>query len=286
MDSVGVLENEKSVYDKFADDICFKDNRYEVKLPFKENQAMIEDNYNLSVKRLDNLKRRLDEKSKLLQEYNEIIQSQIKADIVEKVESPGEVGVVTYLPHRAVVRDDKKSTKVRVVFDALAKNKVASLNECLHKGPCLNPLLYDVLLRFRVFNISITGDIEKAYLQISVSTEDRDYLRFLWFDDIYKDNPEILKYRFTRVIFGATCSQFLLNGTVKTHAEKYDKIDPEFSKKVLRHFYVDDFNSGVNNVTEGVDLYKKMKLRFQEGIFNIRKWRSNNEQLIKVINNI
>ena len=188
-------------------------NRYEVKLPFKENQAMIEDNYNLSVKRLDNLKRRLDKKPKLLQEYNEIIQSQIKADIVDKVESPGEVGAVTYLPHRAVVRDDKKSTKVRVVFDASAKNKGASLKECLYKGPCLNPLLYDVLLRFGVFNITITGDIEKAYLQISVHTEDRDYLRFLWFDDIYKDNPEILKYRFTRVIFGATCSQFLLNGT-------------------------------------------------------------------------
>ena len=173
-----------------------------------------------------------------------------------------------------------------MVFDASAKNKGASLNECLYKGPCLNPLLYDVLLRFRVFNIAITGDIEKAYLQISVAPEDRDYLRFLWYDDVYKDNPEILKFRFTRVIFGATCSQFLLNGTVKTHAEKYDKVDPEFSKKVLRHFYVDDFNSGVNSVNEGVDLYKKMKLRFQEGNFNIRKWRSNNKQLIEIIKGI
>ena len=105
------------------------------------------------------------------------------------------------------MRNDKKSTIVRVVFDASAKNKGASLNECLYKAPCLNPLFYGVLLRFPVFNIAITGDIEKVYLQISVSTEDRD-LRFLWFDDIYKVNPEILKYRFTRVIFGATCSQF------------------------------------------------------------------------------
>ena len=78
----------------------------------------------------------------------------------------------------------------------------------------------------------------------------------------------------------------LLNGTVKAHAETYDKIDPEFSKKVLRHFYVDYFNSNVNSVKEGVDLYKKMKIRFQEGSFSIRKWRSNNKQLIEMINNI
>ena len=115
---------------------------------------------------------------------------------------------------------DKESRKVRVVFDAPAKNKGASLNECLYNGPCLHLLLYDLLLRFRVFNIAITGDIEKAYLQISVSTEDRDYLRFLWFDDIYKDNPEILKYRFTRIIFGATCSQFLLTGRSQSSCRK------------------------------------------------------------------
>ena len=37
LDSVGDIENEKSVYDKFVENIVFKDNRYEVKLRFKEN---------------------------------------------------------------------------------------------------------------------------------------------------------------------------------------------------------------------------------------------------------
>ena len=60
------IENEKSVYDKFVENIVFKDKSYEVKLPFKENQSMIEDNYNLSLKRLENLKRKLDKNPSLL----------------------------------------------------------------------------------------------------------------------------------------------------------------------------------------------------------------------------
>ena len=53
--------------------------------------------------------------------------------MIEKVESSGEVGEITYLPHRAIVREDKLTTKVRVVYDASAKNKGPSLNECLYK---------------------------------------------------------------------------------------------------------------------------------------------------------
>ena len=86
-----------------------------------------------------------------------------------------EIGTITYLPHREVVRKDKPSTKVRVVFDANVKrNENASLNEVLYKGPCLNPELYKLLLKFRVHPIGIVADIEKAYLRISVVEEHRD----------------------------------------------------------------------------------------------------------------
>ena len=44
LDSVGILPKEKSAYEKFQSDINFVDNRYEVKLPFKENHPLIGDN--------------------------------------------------------------------------------------------------------------------------------------------------------------------------------------------------------------------------------------------------
>ena len=68
-----------------------------------------------------------------------------------------------YLPHRAVIRNEKQSTKLRVVFDASAKLPGEnSLNDVLHKGPCLTPLLYDMILRFRLFRVAMSANIEKS----------------------------------------------------------------------------------------------------------------------------
>ena len=57
------------------------------------------------------------------------------------------------------------------------------MNDCLHVGPSLNPLLYDILLRFRENRIVLKGDIEKAFLNVGVDWRDRDCLRFLWLED-------------------------------------------------------------------------------------------------------
>ena len=110
------------------------------------------------------------------------------------------------------------------------------------------------------------------------------YNRFLWFDDISKTDPEVLKYRFTRVIFGATCSQFLLNGVIKLHAEKYQDVDKCFTRKILNSFYVDDLNTCVESTDEGRELYKKVKVQFAEANFSVRKCRTNDAELRTYIN--
>ena len=193
---------------------------------------VIEDNYILSLKRLQNLKKKLEKDDKILIEYDEIIEGQLQSGVIEIADTDPPVGSVTYLPHRPVIRHDKRTTKVRIVMDASARNKGYSL--CLYKGPNLNPLLFDVLLRFRVYNIGLSADIEKAYLQISVWPPRRDYLRFLWFSDIRNRDTRLIKYRFTRVLFGATCSQFLLGGTMRTHAKKYTITYRNYKQTTIR----------------------------------------------------
>lgn len=76
----------------------------------------------------------------MFEEYNRVIKEQIAKGIIKIVEDPNVVlgERVHYLPHHAVVRRDKETTKVRVEFDVSAKTTGLSLNECLHVGSKLN----------------------------------------------------------------------------------------------------------------------------------------------------
>ena len=106
-------------------------------------------------------------------------------------------------------------------------------------------------------------------------------MRFLWYRNLQEES--IIKYMFTRVNFGVTLSNFLLNGTVQTHGHKFENIDPELARKVKKHFYVEDLNSGAQGTKKGFGFYKKVKSRFSEVNFNIRKWRTYDTGLRKLI---
>lgn len=122
----------------------------------------------------------------------------------------------------------------------LRKRTGTSLNDCLHVGPSLNPLLYDILLWFRENRIVLVGDIEKAFLNIGIDKEDRDSVRFLWLEDS-PDLSRVIVYRFRRFVFGLNASPFLLNATLRHHIMKFKDVDSDFVKRLLESFYVDDF---------------------------------------------
>ena len=116
------------------------------------------------------------------------------------------------------------------------------MNDCLYTRPALSEKIMDIILRFRAHRKALAGDIEKAFLKVSVA-EDRDVLRFLWFDDMKNEYPEVIVLRFARVVFGVLSSTFLVNATVKHHVERYEEEDPEFVERFLRSIYVDDLSS-------------------------------------------
>ncbi|XP_064472231.1 uncharacterized protein LOC135386318 [Ornithodoros turicata] len=96
---------------------------------------------------------------------------------------------IYYMPHQAVVRENSTTTKLRVVFDASSHAPgTTSLNAHLEKGPKLNTELLPLLLRFRTVKVALVADIAKAFLQIVVREEDRDALRFLWCNEMPKED--------------------------------------------------------------------------------------------------
>ena len=143
----------------------------------------------------------------------------------------------------------------------------------LYSGPSLLPSIADVLMRFRFHKVALVADIEKAFLMVSISPSDTDALRFIWLDDIHKDNPREVVYRFCRV------SPVLLNATIKQHLQKYANGNPELVKALLNSLYVDDMTSGESTVERGFDLFVNSRKIMAEGGFNLRKWQSNSLQL-------
>ena len=55
--TIGIKENETSVYDRFNSVIKFKNSRYSVSLPFKETRPILPDNYNSITKLFEKVKR-------------------------------------------------------------------------------------------------------------------------------------------------------------------------------------------------------------------------------------
>ena len=92
-----------------------------------------------------------------------------KEIIIEKIKTVGKPGLVHYLPHHAMLQNERDKTETRIIFDTSSKRGYnPSLNDCLHASPCLLPLIFDILLRFRNGDVVLIGDIKQAFLNIEI----------------------------------------------------------------------------------------------------------------------
>ena len=66
--------------------------------------------------------------------------------------------------------------------------------------------------------------------------------------------------------------------------KKFEAIDPEFVVKFLESLYVDDSVNGVDTSEASFELYLRPRGIMNAGEFKLRKWRSNSEELTKLIN--
>jgi hypothetical protein len=234
----------------------------------------------MCVNRLRQLHSRLKKDNTLLEEYNKVIQQQINSGIIESVpEEDDNEGY--HLPHHGVLKSERETTKLRVVFDGSARPDIdsPSINECLQKGPNRIPPLFDTIIKFRSYPVGIVSDIEKTIHQVQISPSDRCMLRFLWFDDIRKDNPTIKRFQFRRLVFGLTPGPAILSTVIQNHLSQHDEKGAVISQLLKESLYVDDFAGGADNDQEALDIYDKSQEVMKKGAFVLRKWNSNSKVL-------
>ena len=258
--------------------VKLSDNHWQISLPFKQHPTTI-CNYNQVLHRFRSLTMKLKKDNELLNEYCKYMNTMNERNFMEKVpddEIELHKGATFYLSHHCVFHKQKK--KLRVVFDCSMKTAGVSLNDLLWKGPDLTNNLVGVLLRFRLNQIAVSADIEKMYHMIKLPKADRDFLRFLWFEnnDISK-KPTI--YRMTVHIFGSTSSPAIANFALKKSVE-YEQSE-QVKAAVMDAFYVDDMLHSFSNDQNAIEVVSKVQHTLAESGFNLTSFSSNSRKVLK-----
>ncbi len=248
-----VNNNSLSVVDQQVVDLWNKqsvkeDGHYTLPIPFKEHPPRLPNNYTMAKHRLNLLGKRLKKDLTLRQKYTEGIRdSLLKGYAEEVVDINREDGCVWYLPHHPVLHP-RKPEKVRIVFDCAARYQGTSLNDHVHQGPDLTSKLLGVLLKFRQEPVALNADIESMFYQVRVPSDERDVLRFLWWEDNDPDKPP-KHYRMMAHLFGGVWSPSAANFALQRVAEdNHGNFSDDTVETLKRNFYVDEWHRWLNDL--------------------------------------
>ncbi|VDI56220.1 Hypothetical predicted protein [Mytilus galloprovincialis] len=136
----------------------------------------------------------------------------------------------------------------------------ASLNDCLLNVPPKLNEVTTILLRFRLNKYAVSTDIEKAFLNVGLDIEDRDVTRFFWLSKPTDPNSDLTTYRFKSVLFGATCSPFILNAVLSKHLNNHPV---DFTDKLTKDLYVDNIVSSFESEEELLKYFKLVRSYLQ-----------------------
>ena len=275
---------ERSVVQQFkANHTRTEAGRFVVPLPKKPDAKPLGESRSQAVRRFLSLERALHAKGQFT-EVEAVIGEYFEMEHAEQVpkldmEKPHEE--VFYLPMHIVRKESSTTTKIRAVFDASAKSSTGvSLNDTLLVGPTVHSSLIDVLLRFRRHRIALTTDVSRMYRGVELFPPDRDLHRFVWRSS---DTEPLRDYRMTRVTFGVSASSFAANMSVKQNAHDFAMTYPLAFEAVSQGFYVDDGLTGADTVEGAINLHKQLQDLFDQAKLLLRKWNSNEPQVLQHI---
>ena len=94
LESLGILEDENLVQTQFSEHVKFDNGQYIVSLPWKDSCISLPSNYQLCLRRLIGLFKRLKSSPELLKKYDDIIREQLSLGIIVPVDDSAEQGIV------------------------------------------------------------------------------------------------------------------------------------------------------------------------------------------------
>lgn len=255
--------------------------RYVVKLPFKDDIApTFHGIRDIALRRFHAIERRLSRDPELSRQYSEFMADYLACGHMTLVPVEELDKGKYYIPHHCVTNPGSHTTKLRVVFDASARDaNNISLNDSLLKGAKLQANINEILLRFRESPIVFMTDIQQMYRQCLIAECHRDYQRIFWRFD---RNGPIQEYRLNTVTYGVASAPFLACRIIQQLVHDEGDAFP-IAKEVLSSgtgIYVDDIIAGMDSLQEALTAKSEIIGLFNLGKFHLRKWASNDLRVL------
>lgn len=291
IESLGISANEnenevdKHLQEYQSTSVSFTKGQYVARLPWKQTHPPLPTNYSIAKKRTESTIKRMETEPQLLQKYNAIIQDQESRGFIEKVPDGSLATRIHYIPHHGV-KKQSATTPIRIVYDCSCRQSSfsPSLNDCLQSTPPELNDIVSVLMRFRLGKFAVSTDIEKAFLHVGLHEDDRDVTRFFWLSDPANPKSSLTTYRFKVVLFGATCSPFILNAVIQKHLDLHST-DPA-AHVIARDLYVDNIISSFTSEKQLMCFFRSARDLMGAAGFNLRSWSSNSDKLRKTAENM
>ncbi|XP_076660987.1 uncharacterized protein LOC143364626 [Halictus rubicundus] len=268
-----------SLHEKRAIEILEKTTRcvgaaWETGLLWRTDRTHLPNSRATALSRLKQLEARLDRDPAYAVLYYQEMERLIKNGYVKKTKKQDAGELIWYLPHFGV-RNKNKPKKLRLVFDAAAKTKGLSLNDCLLAGPDLLRPLLGVLMRFRQRKVAYKADIEDMYFKIKIRREDQNAQRFLYRGASRETEPD--EYIVTSLIPGAKSSPCSAIYVKSMNAKQYEKNMHLAVTALTKNCYMDDLIHCSATDKEASDVIAQIIKINRQGGFRMRGWASNSQ---------
>ncbi|XP_045506279.1 uncharacterized protein LOC123702546 [Colias croceus] len=253
--------------------------RFEVGLPWRTDKPTLPLNYEMARKRLKSIENKMDRCEEFKHAYTAEIQNLINKGYAAPVTNDDLPATTTwYLPHFAVVNPNKPG-KLRVVFDAAARDKGVCLNDELLDGPDLLQSLPGILYKYRENEVAVTADVKEMFLQIKIRKQDQGAQLFLWRGDDRTSPPKTFKM--TSMIFGARSSPFIAHSVRNKNAEDFRLSHPLAYEAITKNHYMDDFVDSFRTEDEAIQTIKEVIHVHAHASFTLAGWSSNRDTVIQ-----
>ncbi|GFS88729.1 uncharacterized protein TNCV_4816341 [Trichonephila clavipes] len=177
--------------------------------------------------------------------------------------------IAYYMPHNGILRPEKSTTKLRVVFNATnPTSNGLSLNSIQYNGGLVQKDLFTIMIKIIEHPYAFTADVKMIYRMILIHESQQPLLRIL--RKVCPEDP-VKTFEMKTVTYGTVSAPFLATRTLLQLSRDEKKNFPLAAPVLRENFYMDDVLCGAASLMEAKTLKNQLSGILKKGGMELHK---------------